>query len=160
MADNRKELTLTRVFDASLELVWKAWTDPKLLAQWWGPRGVTNPVCEFDKRKDGLIHIVMLAGDELGDLKGSKWPMKGVIREIVEPKRLVFTGAALKSDDETLILENLNTVTLEEENGKTKMTLHIVVTKITPEAEGPLKGMEMGWTQSIDKLGEFLSIAA
>jgi uncharacterized protein YndB with AHSA1/START domain len=43
-------------------------------------------------------------------------------------------------------------VTFEEVEGKTKMTLHVLVTEATPEAEGPLSGMHMGWSQSIDKL--------
>jgi len=41
---------ITREFDAPRELVFKAWTDPKHLAQWWGPKGFTNPVCEWDVR--------------------------------------------------------------------------------------------------------------
>jgi uncharacterized protein YndB with AHSA1/START domain len=45
MADElKKELTITRIFDASRDLVWKAWTDQKILQKWWGPRGVTNPI--------------------------------------------------------------------------------------------------------------------
>ena len=45
-----QEFLITREFDAPRELVFKAWTDPKHLAQWWGPRGFTNPVCEWDLR--------------------------------------------------------------------------------------------------------------
>lgn len=154
---NSKELTLYREFDAPRELVWKAWTDPKLLEKWWGPRGVTSPVCEFDTAPGGSIYIVMLAGEELGELKGSRWPMKGTVKEATKPARLVFTSSAVMGEDEHPILENLCTVTFEEQNGKTKMTLHIVVTKTTPEAEGPLKGMKIGWSQSLDKLSEFLA---
>ncbi|HEV2339234.1 MAG TPA: SRPBCC domain-containing protein [Patescibacteria group bacterium] len=157
MESNTKELTLIRIFDAPRALVWKAWTDPKLLAEWWGPRGVTNPVCEFDATQGGKIHIVMLAGETLGDLTGARWPMKGEIQEITEPLRLVFTSRALRDGDEYPILETLCTVTFVEEGNKTKMTLHVVVTKATVEAEDPLKGMKMGWSQSLDKLGEFLA---
>jgi uncharacterized protein YndB with AHSA1/START domain len=49
-AAERRELVLSRVFDAPRELVFQAWTDPKHLAQWWGPKGFTNPVCEVDAR--------------------------------------------------------------------------------------------------------------
>ncbi len=59
-----KELILTRILDAPRELVFKAWTDPKMLAEWWGPKGVTNPICEIDAKVGGKIHIVMLAGRE------------------------------------------------------------------------------------------------
>ena len=67
MADElKKELTITRIFDAPRDLVWKAWTDQKILQKWWGPKGVTNPICEWDARLGGNIYIVMLAGKELG----------------------------------------------------------------------------------------------
>jgi len=50
MTVKEKELVLKRVFNAPRERVWKAWTDPRRLAQWWGPAGFTNPVCEADVR--------------------------------------------------------------------------------------------------------------
>lgn len=151
-----KELTLTRIFDAPRELVWKAWTDPKLLAKWWGPAGVTNPICELDVRPEGAIHIIMVAGEELGELKGARWPMTGVVKEVEEPTRLVFTSNALKGEDVRPILENLNTVTFEEQDEKTKVTVHVQVIHATAEAEGPLAGMNMGWSQSLDKLVNLL----
>ena len=49
-----KESTLTRLFDAPRTRVWKAWTDPKLLVQWWGPQGMTAPACEVDARPGGM----------------------------------------------------------------------------------------------------------
>ena len=45
-----RTLVITRVFDAPRALVFRAWTDPKHVARWWGPRGFTNPVCEIDAR--------------------------------------------------------------------------------------------------------------
>jgi len=154
MPDN-KELILTRVFDAPREMVFKAWTDPDMVKQWWGPRGVTNPICEVDATPGGALNIVMEAGEELGLLKGQKWPMRGEFKEVIEPEKLVFTGNAIINDKE--IMQHLCTVTFEEKESKTVMTVHIVVTKITPEAEGALRGMEPGWNQQLDKLGEFLS---
>jgi uncharacterized protein YndB with AHSA1/START domain len=79
MADqNIKELTIIRTFDAPCELVWKAWTDPKLLKQWWGPNNVTIPECEIDQRVGGTFYIVMEAGEAMGSYKGTKWPMRVV----------------------------------------------------------------------------------
>ena len=149
------ELTITRTFNASRSKVWKAWTDPAELEKWLGPRGVTNPTCEFDAQPGGLIHIVMLAGKELGPMAGQEWPMKGVVKEVMAPEKLVFTSEAII--DGKSILEHIATMTLEEDGEKTTMTLHIVVTKATPEAAGPLSGMKMGWTQSIDKLEELVN---
>jgi uncharacterized protein YndB with AHSA1/START domain len=51
------EWEISRVFDAPRHLLWKAWTDPKQMAQWWGPKNFTNPVCELDVRVDGAYRI-------------------------------------------------------------------------------------------------------
>ena len=50
MTTTPKELTITRTFDAPRDLVWKAWTDEKMVKKWWGPRGVTNPTCEWGRK--------------------------------------------------------------------------------------------------------------
>jgi uncharacterized protein YndB with AHSA1/START domain len=140
-----RELTITRVFDAPRALVFRAWTDPVQLAQWWAPKGFTNPVCEFDARVGGALRMHMRGPD------GSIYPMKGVIQEIVAPGRLVFTNIAVDVAGNHL-LEGLTTVVFAEENGKTKMTLHTRAVAVAEVAIGYLQGMEMGWTQSIDKL--------
>jgi uncharacterized protein YndB with AHSA1/START domain len=145
-----RELTITRVFDAPRELVFKAWTDAKHLAQWWGPRGFTNPVCEIDARVGGTLRIHMRAPD------GSVYPMKGEIRELVAPERLVFTNIAI-DEAGNHIIEGLTTVTFADEGGKTKMTLHTRGTGMVERAADYLKGMEMGWTQSIDRLEALLA---
>ncbi len=83
------ELVLTRTIDAPRELVWKAWTDPNHVAQWWGPHGFTNPVCELDVRPSGAIRIDMRGPD------GAVYPMAGIYQAIDVPERLVFTSAGL-----------------------------------------------------------------
>lgn len=153
--ENSRELTLTRVLDAPRELVWRAWTDPELVAKWWGPKGVTNPVSEIDPRVGGKLHIVMLAGEELGPMAGQRWPMRGEFKELIEPERLVFVNQAVDEDDNVL-LDGLTTVTFEEENGKTKMTMHTAVKGVSPQAPQMLEGMKAGWSQSFDKLTEVL----
>jgi uncharacterized protein YndB with AHSA1/START domain len=97
-------VTLTRVFDAPRTLVWKAWTDPKMMAQWFGPRGFTAPVCELDVRKGGTLRIVMRGPD------GNDYPMKGVFLKVIEPEQLVFTNIAIDNDGNHL-LEGETTVT-------------------------------------------------
>lgn len=153
--ENSRKLTLTRTFDAPRELVWRAWTDPELAAQWWGPNGVTNPTCEIDARVGGKLYIVMLAGEALGPLAGQHWPMRGEFQEIQEPERLVFKNQAVDEDGHVLI-DGTTTVTFEEENGKTTMTMTAVAYGVSPEAPQMLEGMEAGWTQSLDKLAEVL----
>lgn len=156
-----KKLKITRVFDAPRELVWKAWTDPELVAKWWGPSGVTNPTCEWDARPGGKIYIVMLAGKELGPAEGMKWPMKGTFTEVVPQSRIVYTSGALDDvdRDSNTFVEQTVTVQLEEMGDKTRMNLHIVVTKTEgPKAPSAIKGMTMGWNQQIDKLAEHIHI--
>ncbi len=160
MAKDVKELTITRVFDAQRELVWKAWTDQKLIQKWWGPRGVTNPTCEWDAKPGGKIYIVMLAGKELGPAAGMKWPMKGTFKEVKPQSRLVFAGGALDDVDRSsdTFIEQEVTVDFEDLGGKTKMNLHLVITKTEgPKAPAALQGMTQGWNQQMDKLGELLT---
>jgi uncharacterized protein YndB with AHSA1/START domain len=148
-----RELIMTRIFDAPRELVFKAWTDPKHVARWWGPNGFTNPVCEMDLRPGGSFRIVMRAPD------GVDYPTTGVFREIVEPERLVFTNVALGKEGNP-VLEGLTTVTFVEHDGKTKLTLHSLQTSavgFVAEAEPKLEGMEEGWRQSLDRLGEYVT---
>lgn len=142
------DLTLTRVYGAPRSLVFKAWTDPKHMARWWGPRGFTNPVCEMDVRPGGLIRIDMRGPD------GTVYPMKGVFHEIVEDERIVFTATAHENEQGLPLIENLNTVTFADFNGMTRMTLHVRVLKFSPEIAAALAGMEQGWSESLYRLGD------
>jgi uncharacterized protein YndB with AHSA1/START domain len=139
------ELVLTRTIDAPRELVWAAWTDPKHVAQWWGPKGFTNPVCELDVRPGGTIRIDMRAPD------GTVYPMTGIYQSIDMPERLVFTSAALDEAGKPLF-EVLNTVTFAAQGGKTKLTVQAKVVKSTAKAAPYLDGMEEGWKQTIERL--------
>lgn len=149
-----KELTLKRLIDAPRELVFKAWTDPKLVAQWWGPQVFTNPVCELDPRPGGKIRIVM-RGPANSDFD-SDFPMTGTFKEVEAPRRLVFTSEAFMDGQSGPQIESLTTVTFSEQGSKTEVTLHVVVVKSTPAASGALDGMEAGWTQSLDKLSNLV----
>ena len=145
-----REITITRTFDAPRAVVFKAWIDAKALAQWWGPKGFTNPVCEIDPRVGGALRIHMRSPD------GSIYPMKGEIREIVPSERLVFTNIAVDAAGSPII-DGLTTVTFADEGGKTKLTLHTRGSAVADYAAAYLQGMEMGWTQSIDKLQAMLT---
>jgi uncharacterized protein YndB with AHSA1/START domain len=79
------EVILTHIIDAPRALVFKAWTDPKHFAQWWGPHGFTN-VCETGLRPGGAYRIVMRSPE------GVDYPMRGVYLEVKEPERLVRCG--------------------------------------------------------------------
>ena len=145
------DLNISHTFDAPRDLVFKAWIDPKQLAQWWGPHHFTNPRCEIDARPGGAIHIDMRAPD------GTVYPMKGEVKEIVEPERLVFTSVPI-DDKGNALFEVLTTVTFAERSGETTVSVKAhVVRMVAPEAEQMLAGMEAGWTQSLERLEEYIS---
>ncbi|MFI5093963.1 MAG: SRPBCC domain-containing protein [Candidatus Acidiferrum sp.] len=150
----RQELILTRILGAPRKLVFRAWTDTKHMARWWGPRGFTNPVCELDVRLGGRIRIDMRGPD------GHIYPMKGIFHEIVESERLVFMSTALEDENGKALLEILNTITFEDFNGITKLGLHArLVTrdfKPTPQVAAALAGMEQGWSESLYRLADEL----
>ncbi len=153
-----KEVKFERVYDAPIDLVWQAWTDPKMLAQWWGPNDVIIPECEVDLRVGGKIYIVMEAGEAMGPYKGTKWPMLGEFT-VLEPKsHLVYAAKAwTEGMEETTQIETVTELTFTEENGKTKLNLTAAVNKIGPAAQMAIQGMEHGFTQQLEKLKGFLA---
>jgi len=146
----RRELTITRIVDAPPALVWKAWTEPKHLSQWFSPRGFTNPVCEVDLRVGGALHIVMRSP------QGTDHAMKGIFREVEVPRRLAFTNNAYDVDG-TQLLEGFTTVTFIEVGGKTRMIVETSATGLVDIAPQMLAGMEAGWTQTLEKLDEVIA---
>jgi len=162
---DEREFVITRVFDAPRALVFKAWTDPKHMAQWWGPHTFTNPVCEMDVRPGGAYRIVMRGPD--GDLH----PARGVYREVVEPDRLVMTINHSELSDEWHDLVNPNrdkaagkpplevlaTVTFEDQGDKTKLTIRLRFDSAAVRDALLKLGMAQGWSQSLERLAELLT---
>jgi len=146
----KPDLVLTRIFDAPRELVFKAWTDPQHLAQWWGPHQFTNPVCEIDARPGGAIRIHMRGPD------GNEHPMTGTFREVVEPERLVYTFA-VPDEKGNPLFEGLQSITFADHNGKTKLTLTVHIFNAAPAAAPMLAGMEQGWSESLERLRDLLA---
>jgi len=143
--DNLPDVAIKRTFNAPRAKVFKAWVDPQQMAQWFGPKGFDNPVCEVDARPGGKLRIHMRGSD------GTIYPCHGTFHEVVEPERLVFTSQAIV-DDGTVLIEAMNTVTFADAGGKTLLTLHARVLKVTGLGEQYVKGMDQGWSQSLDKL--------
>ena len=81
---DRPVIVITRDFDAPRELVWKAITDPKQVAVWYGGPGFSNPVCEMELRPGGAWHHVMQAPN------GTRYTINSIFEEIVEPERLAW----------------------------------------------------------------------
>jgi uncharacterized protein YndB with AHSA1/START domain len=136
-----RELVLTRVLDAPRALVFRAWTDPEHLVRWWGPQGFTTPSCTMDVRPGGTWRICMRGPDGI-----DHW-VQGAYREVVEPERLV-TSWAWEEADGTPGRQTLLTVTLEERDGRTALTLHQALFGDAVERENHRDG----WSQALDRL--------
>ena len=79
-----RELRITKMLHAPIELVWKVWTNPEHIANWWGPNGFTNTIHTMDVAAGGEWHLTMHGPD------GKTYPNKSVFVEIVERKKIVF----------------------------------------------------------------------
>ncbi len=145
-AAEQRVLVITRIFDAPPHLVFKAWTEPERLVRWWGPKGFTLPTCTMDFRPGGAYRFCMRSPEGV-----DHW-LQGVYREIVEPERLVFTYAWVDAEGKPGH-ETLLTVTFEEHNGKTKLTLHQAVFE-SVTARDAHRG---GWPSSLECLAEYLA---
>ena len=156
---NGKELTIIKIFDVPREIVWKAWTDPERFMRWWGPKGFTSPVCKIDLRVGGGYLNCMRSPE------GQDFWSKGVFREIVAPERLTMTDSFADEHGNMVPathyglsldfpLEMLITVTLENLEGKTKLTLkHSGIDGINATDR---RNMQQGWDQSLDKLAAYV----
>jgi uncharacterized protein YndB with AHSA1/START domain len=152
---NKKELTITRIFDVPRELVWKAWVEPERIKKWWGPQYFTAPFIKNDVRVGGKYLYSMRGPD------GKDYWSTGIYREIVPLERLVVTdsfsdkkGKVVPASHYGLTgdfpLELLVTVTFEAIGNKTKMIL-----RHEGIPEGQMKDLtQAGWSGSFDKLAE------
>lgn len=145
-------VTFERRLAAPRDLVFKLWTDPVHLAQWWGPNGFTNPVCEFDARAGGRIYIEMTGPD------GTAYPMHGTVEAIEPPSRLVFRATCCGDDEGNPGVESVTTVTFfAEVGGDTRLVVEARLTKVEDFARDAIAGMEQGWNETLDRLADHLA---
>src|SRR5882672_3737043 len=163
MSTKQPEFVINRLFDAPRERVWQAWTDPKLMAKWWGPKGFKVKVSNMDLRPGGTYHYCMQSPDG-NDMWG-----KFVYREVVKPERLVLVNSF--SDAQGNITrhpmspswprEMLSTFTFSEENGQTKVTVTWIPLNPTDierkTFEEGMASMQQGWTGTMDQFAAFLA---
>ncbi|HEY2495674.1 MAG TPA: SRPBCC domain-containing protein [Candidatus Angelobacter sp.] len=159
MMNETERMVVTRVFDAPRELVWKAWTDPKYVMQWWGPKGCTAPVCKMDFRVGGKFLICMRTPDGQEGWNGGEY------HEIVPQEKIVSSmyfsdSEGNKIDPEQLgieheAVEGAHDVTLFEDlgNGRTKLTFIGNETMQNAIKSGQLEGMK----EILDKLAEVVA---
>jgi uncharacterized protein YndB with AHSA1/START domain len=147
-----REFTVTRVFEAPRRLVFNAWTDPRQIAQWFGPVGVTTPLStvSVDVRPGGVWQLRMV-----DDADGTEYPVTFTCREVVEPERLVLS-TRVPTEPGAVTGEVLLIVTFAELGDRTEMTFHVSGLAVSEENAG----LESGWSSSFERLAEHLTHVA
>jgi uncharacterized protein YndB with AHSA1/START domain len=145
--ETRHDMVITRVFDAPVERVFAAWTDPAQFAQWFGPHGMKNTLCEFDLRVGGIWRLQ-------AEGLGTRRALSGRYLEIDPPRRLVFTWAWHETGDLLTPREHETTVALDFKSvgRRTELTLTQSLFRDRTGADNH----RWGWGQSFEKLVDFL----
>jgi uncharacterized protein YndB with AHSA1/START domain len=140
-------IVMTRTFDAPRELVFKAYTDPEAIPQWWGPRETQTTVDQLEARPGGQWRFVQRDPD------GGEYGFHGVFHDVRSPERLVYTFEFEGMPGHVL----LETITFEERDGRTTLTDQSVFQTVE-DRDGMLQsGMESGASDSLDRLEELLA---
>ena len=145
--ESERELVLTREFDAPRALVWRAWTDPRHIGQWWGPRGFTITTHEIEVRPGGVWRFVMHGPD------GTDYDNRIIYRELAPPERMVYAHGSDKDDDPEQFMV---TVTFHDRGDKTELTMRMLfATAAQREQTAAFGAVELG-NQTLDCLAEYL----
>jgi uncharacterized protein YndB with AHSA1/START domain len=146
-----REILITRTFDAPRKLVFDAVTRCEHVGRWYGPRGTEMLSCTIDLRPGGAWRFVQRGPD------GNEYAFSGVYREIVRPERIVqtwnFEGIPPGH-------ESVETLTLEDLDGKTKWTTHVLFRSMEDRDGLIQSGMEPGMRETMDRLAELLESMA
>lgn len=141
-----RELVLTRIIDAPREKLFRAWTDPELLKQWFAPLPWTISAAELDLRPGGTALVVMRDPD------GNEYPNPGIYLEVVENERLVFTDAFTKAWEPSEKAFMTAIVTFEDIGGKTRYTARARHWTVADREAHEKMGFHEGWGQCADQL--------
>jgi uncharacterized protein YndB with AHSA1/START domain len=141
-----RELVLTRLIDAPRETLYRAWTDPALLKQWFAPAPWTTPVADLDVRPGGASLVVMRGPD------GHEFPNRGVYLEVVANERLVFTDAFSAAWEPSPKPFMTVIVTFTEEDGQTRYTARVRHWTVEDRKAHEEMGFHQGWGKCADQL--------
>jgi uncharacterized protein YndB with AHSA1/START domain len=157
-----EQMVITREFDAPREVVWKAWTDPEYVQQWWGPKGFTTPVCTMDFRVGGKFLLCMRSPDGRDLWSGGEYheivPLERIVYSMyfadaegnkVEPEHYGMEHEAVEGARDEVWFEDLP-------GGRTKLTL---IGNETME-EATKSGQVEGWNEILDKVAGVVASVA
>ena len=146
-----RQIIISRVVDAPRELVWKAFTNPKHIVNWWGPRGFSTTIETMDVRVNGEWKLTMVGPD------GARYPNRYVFTEIVEPGRVVLSHSGRREGGPDVT--TVKTWTFETmENGRTQVTFCIEFPSAAERDSGVKEfGIIEGTRQTLTRLDEHLA---
>lgn len=144
-----REVVMTRIFNAPRPMVFDAFTKPELLQRWFGPRGWSLAVCEGDFKVGGWWRFVLRGPD------GTEMGMRGAIRELVRPERVVHAESFDDYPGESLVSTHFS-----EQDGKTTVTITVRYESKQIRDAVVASGMEHGAAECYDKLAEYLETAS
>jgi uncharacterized protein YndB with AHSA1/START domain len=153
-ASEVERMIVTRVFDAPRELVWKAWTEPKYVMQWWGPKGFTAPVCKMDVRVGGKSLLCMKSPDGQEGWNAIEYheivPYEKIVSSMyfsdaegnrIDPEQLGIEDEAIEGAYDVTLFEDLG-------DGRTKLTQ----IGNEPMESARDSGQLEGWIETLDKV--------
>jgi len=143
----KQELFIHRIFDAPPELVFKAYTDPTLIPQWWGPAIYKTTVDKMDPKSGGVWRFVQR------DAEGREFAFHGVYHEIRQPERIVDTFEFEGMPGHVL----LETATFERQGSQTGLTVQVVYQSVEDRDGMIASGMEQGMDEGMERLAELLT---
>jgi len=146
-----RELVLTRIIDAPPEKVYRAWTDPEQLKQWFVPKPWTISKVESDVRPGGSSLIVMRSPE------GQEFPNPGVYLEVIPNQKLVFTDAYTSAWQPSEKPFFTGIITFENQGGKTKYTARALHWTVADRETHEKMGFHEGWGKCADQLAELVS---
>ena len=146
-----RDLILTRVIDAHPEQVYRAWTEPELLKQWFVPSPWTVSKVETDVRPGGSSLVVMRSPE------GAEFPNRGVYLEVIPNQRLVLTDAYVAAWEPAEKPFMTVIVTFEDVNGKTKYTARAQHWSEADREAHEKMGFHVGWSTAAEQLAELVA---
>ncbi len=141
----KRTLTIKRTFNAPVQLVWEAWTQPEHIAAWWGPKGMETRILEHNFQEGGAWKYAMTMPD------GREFIAEGRYAEIVEASKIA-TSADFKPMTEGVQME----IVFEADGDKTHLALHVIHPTEAYAKQQEEMGFMNGWGSVFDRLGEFL----
>lgn len=141
-----RELVLSRLIDAPRAALFRAWTEPALLQQWFAPLPYTTPIVEIDVRPGGTCFFVMRGPD------GKEFPNRGVYLEIVPDERIVFTDAYSSAWEPSAKPFMTVIATFAEEAGRTRYTARVRHWTVADREAHEKMGFHRGWGICADQL--------